>query len=172
MANEQRDTKIVELFQEYQQDQDLNGFISAVKKLSQQDQIKKQFEDLLKKLQKEGQLKIDDYMLYVINQRINEQRIKGVFELYLFNKNIEDFVESIKSISKLLQQELILQTLNQFEREKLLDERKLSILREKAYDYHKDYQKLLGAFSLYFEQAQTDQEEAKKEILETLNLFN
>ncbi|CAK89892.1 unnamed protein product (macronuclear) [Paramecium tetraurelia] len=170
--NEERDLKIVQLYQDYLQDQDLNGFISAVRKLSQQDQIKKQFEDLLQKLQKEGQLKIDDYMLSVVNQRRNEQTIKGVFELYLFNKNIEDFVESIKSISKILQQELILQTLNQFEKEKLLDERKIAILKEKAYDYHKDYPKLLGAFALYFEQASIDQEEAKKEILETLSLFS
>lgn len=41
-------------------------------------------------------------MMSIINEKKNEQRIKGVFELYTFNRNIDEFIESIRSISKLL----------------------------------------------------------------------
>ncbi|CAD8184219.1 unnamed protein product [Paramecium octaurelia] len=176
IASGQGENSILELYSQYQQDEDLNGFIAAIKKLSQQDSPKKlhqsiAFEDLLKKLQKDGQLKIDDYMLNVISKKKNEQRIKGVFEIYLYSKNIDDFVESIKSILRLLRQQMIQQLLEQFETENLLAENQLLKLKEIAHDYHKDYAKLVGAFSLYWEQSQTDPEGAKNEILETLNIF-
>ncbi|CAD8180734.1 unnamed protein product [Paramecium octaurelia] len=170
------ENNIAELYSQYLQDQDLNGFIASIKKLSQQDIYKKlhqsnSFEDVLKKLKKDGLLKIDDYMLGLLNKKKNEQRIKGVFEIYLYSKNVEDFVESIKSIQKLLQQQMIQQTLDEFEQENLLVDDKLMKLKEIAHDYHKDYPKLVGAFSLYFEQSQIDPEGAKNEILETLNIF-
>ncbi|CAD8178230.1 unnamed protein product [Paramecium pentaurelia] len=176
IANGQGETYIIELHSQFLQDSDLNGFIASIQKLAQQDSFKKihqsiTFEDLLKKLQKDGLLKIDDYMFELLSKKKNEQRIKGVFEIYLYSKNVEDFVESIKSILRLLQQQLIQEQLEQFEKENLLDENKLLKLKEIAHDYHKDYSKLLGAFSLYFEQSQTDPEEAKQEILETLNIF-
>ncbi|CAD8105229.1 unnamed protein product [Paramecium sonneborni] len=176
IASGQGETNIIELYSQYQQDQDLNGFIASIKKLSQQDSFKKlhqtiTFEDLLKKLKKDGLLKIDDYMLGLICKKKNEQRIKGVFEIYLYSKNVEDFIESIKSIQKLLQQQLIQQTLESFERDNLLPENKLLKLKEIVYDYQKDYPKLVGAFSLYFEQSQLDPKGAKDEILETLNIF-
>ncbi|CAK91383.1 unnamed protein product (macronuclear) [Paramecium tetraurelia] len=176
IASGQGENSIIELYSQYQQDQDLNGFIAAIKKLSQQDSLKKShqfitFEDLLKKLQKDGQLKIDDYMLNEISKKKNEQRIKGVFEIYLYSKNIDDFVESIKSILRLLRQQMIQQLLEQLETENLLSENQLLKLKEIAHEYHKDHAKLVGAFSLYWEQSQTDPEGAKNEILETLNIF-
>ncbi|CAK94143.1 unnamed protein product (macronuclear) [Paramecium tetraurelia] len=168
---------IVELYSQFQQDQDLNGFIASIKKLSQQDIFKKlhqpnSFEDVLKKLKKDGLLKVDDYMLGLLNKKKNEQRIKGVFEIYLYSKNVEDFVESIKSIQKLLQQCNINENIIiRNDTENLLGDDKLIKLKEIAHDYHKDYPKLVGAFSLYFEQQQMDPEGAKAEILETLNIF-
>jgi hypothetical protein len=41
--------------------------------------------------------------------------------------------------------------LDEFEKAELLSEDKLLSLKEKAYESHGDYPKLLGAFSLYFE---------------------
>jgi len=41
----------------------------------------------------------------------------------------------------------------------------------KTNEKHKDYPKMCGAFSLYFEQAEMDKEAAKTELIETLNIL-